>query len=284
MAKQYFQHDYNAGDDIKCASLIKRYGMNGYGIYWRINELLHQEAESKLLLDEAVFELLSDTLNVTKKILQNCIAYCVSVGLYKKEGDHIYSERVLKNKQKRESITEQKRLAGKRSAEQRAAQVNTGQQIATGVERVLNTIQQTSTDVNTTQQTKLKEIKLNETKEEDGISNNTPPPTFFSLPPVGFIPIDECAEKYKTNQYERTRELLVMKHDLKNMDNLLPKVKQFNDRLLGAGETHKNYADWMEHFAFWLAKPHAIRAPTHRHGQEDEATKRIKDKLNGGQH
>lgn len=39
----YFPHDVNAQNDPKCIALIEEYGMEGYGLYWVIIEMLHQE-------------------------------------------------------------------------------------------------------------------------------------------------------------------------------------------------------------------------------------------------
>ena len=36
----FFSHDANAAQDIKCKRLLKRYGFEGYGRWWRLCELL----------------------------------------------------------------------------------------------------------------------------------------------------------------------------------------------------------------------------------------------------
>jgi hypothetical protein len=46
----YFSHDASAQDDPKCILLIEQLGMEGYGIYWALVELLRQEKDYKLPL------------------------------------------------------------------------------------------------------------------------------------------------------------------------------------------------------------------------------------------
>jgi len=42
----YFSHDYNARNDDKIKQLIRRHGMEGYGVYWSIVEDLYQNANA----------------------------------------------------------------------------------------------------------------------------------------------------------------------------------------------------------------------------------------------
>ena len=41
--ENYFPHDANASDDIKCQILIEEMGADGYGIYWLLIELLRRQ-------------------------------------------------------------------------------------------------------------------------------------------------------------------------------------------------------------------------------------------------
>ena len=42
----YFPHDYNAASDEKIEELLFKLGNEGYGIYWRIIEMLYQNNRS----------------------------------------------------------------------------------------------------------------------------------------------------------------------------------------------------------------------------------------------
>jgi len=39
----YFSHDSNAKDDPKCVLLIEQLGLEGYGIYWILIEILRDQ-------------------------------------------------------------------------------------------------------------------------------------------------------------------------------------------------------------------------------------------------
>ena len=39
----YFPHDSNAKDDPKCVTMIERLGLEGYGIYWMLIEVLREQ-------------------------------------------------------------------------------------------------------------------------------------------------------------------------------------------------------------------------------------------------
>jgi len=41
----YFPHDSNAKDDPKCVLLIEQLGMEDYGIYWMLVEVLREQPD-----------------------------------------------------------------------------------------------------------------------------------------------------------------------------------------------------------------------------------------------
>ena len=49
IGSNYFSHDYNARTDDKIKKLIRKHGMEGYGIYWSIVEDLYQNANAMQL-------------------------------------------------------------------------------------------------------------------------------------------------------------------------------------------------------------------------------------------
>ena len=51
----YFPHDYEPTGDPKIQALIGEYGATGYGIFWRVVEMLHSNAEHKLPFKNYIF-------------------------------------------------------------------------------------------------------------------------------------------------------------------------------------------------------------------------------------
>ena len=152
--KEYFSHDYNASLDPKIIALIGDYGAVGYGIYWRVVEMLHSENEHKLPLKEYIYKALAKQMVTSVEQISTIINDCINVyELFIEEDNNFYSKRVLENIEKMEETKEKRSKAGKISAERRKN--------ATNVEQSLTSVQQ-----NLTQSNKEKEIKENNNKEE----------------------------------------------------------------------------------------------------------------------
>lgn len=143
----YFSHDYSTTNDPKIQALLGKYGAKGYGIYWRVVEILHEEQDHKLQLKPYVFEAIASTFKEDVELIIEIIEYQVKIcELFKKKSNYIYSERVLHNIDKRDKIKEARSMAGKRSAEVR-------------IQQKLTNVEQTPT-----KESKVKESKENESK------------------------------------------------------------------------------------------------------------------------
>ena len=119
----YFSHDYSCTNDPKIQALIGEHGAKGYGIFWRIVEMLHEDPDHKIILKPYVFSAIASLFKEDIKTIKSVIDYCVETcELFEKEDDAIFSLRVLDNLKKRESIRESRSKAGKRSAQVRAEQ------------------------------------------------------------------------------------------------------------------------------------------------------------------
>jgi len=150
----YFSHDYSTTNDTKIQALLGKYGAKGYGIYWRVVEILHEEQDHKLYLKPYIFEAIASTFKEDVNLIKEIITYQVKIcELFKKRGNYIYSERVLENIAKRDKIKEVRSLAGQRSAEVRKKQK------VTNVEQKDDIVKQNLT----------KEIKLNKKEKENKV-------------------------------------------------------------------------------------------------------------------
>ena len=165
--KNYFSHDYNATLDPKIIALLGDYGAVGYGIYWRIVEMLHAENEHKLPLKEYIYKALAQQMVTSVEQVSAIVRDCIDIyDLFIECDGCFYSKRVNDNIQKMEEIKEKRSKAGKISAERRKN--------ATNVEQSLTSVQQNSTSVqqNLTQSNKIKEKKIKEKKEKEIKENN----------------------------------------------------------------------------------------------------------------
>ncbi len=105
--KDYFSHDYHAREHLR--DVRKDWGLAGYGFYWCIVEILHENGG---YIKESDVESIAYDLRVepemAKAILYNYDMFQIKKG-------KICSTRVLENLQKREEISQKRREA----AEQR---------------------------------------------------------------------------------------------------------------------------------------------------------------------
>lgn len=153
----YFSHDYNPTSDPKVQALIGEYGAIGYGIYWRIVEMLHEDELHKLQCKKFIYIALAKQMLTSVEQVESIIKNCIDIyELFKSDNDFFWSERVMRNINKRTELSNKRSKAGKMSAEMRKNSTN--------VEHVSTSVQQ-----NPTKERKVKENKVNENKEKKEI-------------------------------------------------------------------------------------------------------------------
>lgn len=122
MAKEtyYFSHDYEPTADPKMQALIGEHGAVGYGIYWRIVEMLHSDTTHKLANKEYVFLAIAKQMLTPVEQVKEVVAFCVNVcELFATDETHFWSNRVLRNVTQREELRKKRSNAGKLSAAKR---------------------------------------------------------------------------------------------------------------------------------------------------------------------
>jgi hypothetical protein len=147
----YFQHDYEPTADPKIQALLHKFGGIGYGLWWRIIEMLHSDEQHKIQHKKYIILAIAGQMSTSVEQVQEFLNFCINdVELLISDGEYFYSERVNRNIDKRNDISLKRSFAGKKSAEQR----NTS---STNAEQVLTSVQQ-----NPTKKRKEKEIKEKE--------------------------------------------------------------------------------------------------------------------------
>lgn len=125
MAKDtyYFPHDLEPTSDPKIQAMLSIHGGLGYGVYWRIVEMLHS-ADGNILpvKNYTVVALAKQMLSTSEAILQ-IIDDCVSFELLTRENGYIFCDRVNRNISKRAEIVEKRKEAGKRGGLAKAKQM-----------------------------------------------------------------------------------------------------------------------------------------------------------------
>ena len=115
----YFSHDYNAKDDPKCVLLIEQLGLEGYGIFWVLIEILREQPEYKYPI--ALLPALARRFNSTYEKVK---AVVTGYGLFKIENEQFFYSESLNN---RMAVLMEKRrkrsLAGKLGNQARWGQI-----------------------------------------------------------------------------------------------------------------------------------------------------------------
>ena len=113
----YFSHDYEPTADPKIQALIGEFGGEGYGIYWRIVEMLHSDKSHKLPLKKYVFLAIAKQMLTNAEQIEAILNYCIDpCELLKSDGEFLWSERVLRNISERAKLSEIRAIAGRAGA------------------------------------------------------------------------------------------------------------------------------------------------------------------------
>ena len=111
----YFSHDANARHDPKIIKMISVYGMEGYGWYWVIIEMLREQDNFKLSIsDQRDIEVIaSQTISDSEKI-RKYLDDCVKIfKLFKKRKKYLWSSSLLNRMEKMNEKREKGRKAAK---------------------------------------------------------------------------------------------------------------------------------------------------------------------------
>ena len=103
----YFPHEFNSRNDPKCSALIRDFNYEGYGIFWALIEIIHEQG-GRIEKFPKLYEGLAFQLGIEQEKLTKQIEAMLHVlHLLQENKKYIWSERVLTNFKNREA----KRLA-----------------------------------------------------------------------------------------------------------------------------------------------------------------------------
>lgn len=116
----YFSHDANARHDPKILAMRSEYGIQGYGIYWLIVEMLREADEFKLPKKQYVFNAIAMQMqckrdanidaNYAKSFVEFCIKEC---DLFDENERFFWSNSLLNRMEKKKDLSEKRREAAK---------------------------------------------------------------------------------------------------------------------------------------------------------------------------
>lgn len=126
----YFPHDYDAAIDPKIQALIGKFGGAGYGIFWRVIEMLHSNSEHKLPLKPYIYSAIAKQMLTSDEQMLEVVMYCIEFcELFQSDREYFWSDRVNKNFEKRNEISEKRSIAGRKGFEAKYKNQAIAQQI-----------------------------------------------------------------------------------------------------------------------------------------------------------
>ena len=118
MEKQsyYFSHDSNARNDVKIIKLRRQLGLEGYGLYWCLIEMLRDAPDNRLPIEST--DDIAFSLNISREKVDTVIN---NYGLFTIDADCFFSERLIRNMEQYKHIKQRLSDAGKKGMEKRWA-------------------------------------------------------------------------------------------------------------------------------------------------------------------
>jgi hypothetical protein len=110
----YFSHDANARNDVKCIRLRRELGLEGYGIYWCLIEMLREEPGHRLPVSN--IEDIAYGLHTSKEKIE---AVVVRYELFEVDDQDFFSPRLLRSMQQYSEIKLKLSESGKKGAAKR---------------------------------------------------------------------------------------------------------------------------------------------------------------------
>lgn len=101
----YFQHDYNARNDPKLQDVLIDLGVEGIGVFWCIIEQLYEQGGTLPIRScKSIAFALHVDCNVVERLVHD-------YGLFKNDGEKMWSESVLNRLNRRKDISDKRKLA-----------------------------------------------------------------------------------------------------------------------------------------------------------------------------
>lgn len=227
MAKEtyYFSHDSNALTDTKILNMRADYGLEGYGLYWAIIEMMRNEDEYKLDLNKNTYRAIKTLTNTTidiEKFIKDCIE---DYELFKQEDERFYSNSLLKRMEQKD----RKSAIAREKAEKRW---NSNAKVMQ---------QQCNSNANKVKENKEKENKENKNKTNENKENRKRIVEVYNLYCTNLSQVQKLTDKR-----EKAIDKFLKEFTVEQFEEICKKAN-ISDFLIG-----KNDRKWKADFDFLM--------------------------------
>lgn len=91
-----FLHDANARNDIRLRSLMCAHGLEAYGFFWAVLEIMREQADYRLDVSDKFVPGLAHSLALTPEHFNTLLDAAVEIGLFVRDGSKVFSESFLR--------------------------------------------------------------------------------------------------------------------------------------------------------------------------------------------
>ena len=211
MAKEtyYFSHDSNALTDTKILNMRADYGLEGYGLYWAIIEMMRNEEDYKLNLNKNTYRAIKTLTNTSidiEKFIKDCIE---DYELFKQEEEKFYSKSLLSRMQEYERKKQIKRENGKLGGRPKKNLDKTEPKPTGFKKETIGSENETEQNQNKGKKRKGKENKGNKNKEKRNVIMEIYNSTCTNLPQIKKLTdtrnkaIDEFLKDFTEEQFKQ---------------------------------------------------------------------------------
>ncbi|RYM02782.1 DUF4373 domain-containing protein [Sporolactobacillus sp. THM7-7] len=155
----YFSHDSNARYDPKILAMRAVYGMEGYGRYWCLIEILRDEDGYKLEKTKHLFDALAMQMQCERNAAHEFVDACINeFGLLREDDEYIWSDSLINRMENKDKKSEKARKAAQKRWQKSS---NDAGSMHSECERNADAMQTHS------KRNALKERKVKESKEKE---------------------------------------------------------------------------------------------------------------------
>lgn len=219
-----FIHDSNARHDQKILMLRAKGGWAWYGLYFACIEVMRESSELEIVTDAA--DAVAMSLGVSSEDFQTFLNACVSIGLFQISETGYYAPSLNKRIERYSQAVEQRRNAGKSSAQSRSQQNNNKESVSEGLTGVERDEEVRSTNISSsfndpnknknqnTNKNQNKNINQNQNGESSRGGELSHPPPEPDLPPQ-LLPSPDQKPDYSSasNDFAKVAERALLPQD-----------------------------------------------------------------------
>lgn len=111
----YFSHDSNARYDPKILAMRSAFGMEGYGRYWSLIEILRDEDGYKLKKTKHLYDALAMQMQCDRNAAQEYVDACINeFGLLHEDDNYIWSDSLINRMDNKDKKSEKARQAAQK--------------------------------------------------------------------------------------------------------------------------------------------------------------------------